>query len=85
LISCKASEYAKGERNLDQHVNVIFHAADLVHEYLLVFTNTGQISPQTGLGFLGDELAPFFGAEYNMDGVVEIRMGHVPRLRRSIL
>src|SRR5260370_9179478 len=31
----------------------------------------------------GNEVAPVFGAEHNMDGVVRIGVRHVPRLQRS--
>src|SRR5215472_12157856 len=59
---------------------MVFHASDFMHENLLLFANTGQIGPQAGLRIVGNQLTPVLGAEHNMDGIVNVRVGHVPRL-----
>src|SRR5262249_60691353 len=56
--------------NFDQHVKVVFHTSDLMHENPVLFADARQVGPQSSLRLFRTELAPLLGAEHHVDGVM---------------
>src|SRR5215831_352594 len=73
------------EWNLYEHVQVVFHAADFMHENLLFLANACQVGPQMRLRLFVNQRAPLFCTEHDMYWIVQIAVRHVSRLRRSTI
>jgi len=61
---------------------VIFHPSHRENKNVELLANTCGVSPHSGSKFIRHEFAAIFGAEYYVDYVLRVRMGHVSRLRR---
>lgn len=82
-MSCTASAKADCRRKFDQHVYVVLHPADLVHEYVLLMANAREIRPRSRLFFFRNQFASVFGAEDNVDEILNERVsqwGLFPRM-----
>jgi hypothetical protein len=63
-------------------VDVVLHAANGVDKNFEVVADARGVGPEARLKFWGDRLAAIFGAEDNMEQVLRVCVGQVPRLRR---
>src|SRR6185437_16409370 len=73
-------------------MSMVIHSADFMWQDLFFAANTSHISPEVFPMLKRNELATPFGAEHNMQEVLNVRVGHnfalshdlaVSRLRRS--
>jgi hypothetical protein len=56
---------------------MVAHAADFVRHDLFFAANAGHVSPEFCPMVKGNKLTTLFGAEYNMNKVLNVRVGHV--------
>src|SRR6185312_2301967 len=63
-----------GWRELDQHVEMVVHAADLVDKNFLLVANAGEIGPRPCLLFFGNQLEAVFCAEYDVQKILNCRV-----------
>jgi hypothetical protein len=51
-------------------MDMVFHAADLMHKYLLLMANASEVRPRSRLFFFGDEFESIFSAENDVDEIL---------------
>src|SRR5205809_3151965 len=59
-------------RYLKKKVDVVFHPADGVYEYLCSLADASGIRPEALLHGAGNQSAPLFGAEDHMDCILNV-------------
>jgi hypothetical protein len=69
---CIGNRYRR--RNLKQHVDVIFHAADFMHKDVVLLANACQIAPRPWLLFFGNELKAVLRAENDVHEILNERV-----------
>lgn len=86
---CFDGENGFGQRHrwweLNKAVKMIVRAANGMDKDAFIFADTGDVGPEPGLRRGADDLGAILCAEDQVDGVLHVAMGHVPRLRRSRL
>lgn len=60
-------------------MSVVVHPADLMRQDLFFAANAGHKGPEFRPVIRRNKLAALFGAEYNMQEVLYVRVGHVSR------
>src|ERR1700675_2772204 len=65
-------------------MDVIFHPSHGENTDVEFFTNSGCVGPHLGAEFIWHEFVAVFGAEYNVNDVLGVCVGHVSHLRRLI-
>jgi hypothetical protein len=58
--------------HLEKEVDVVFHSADGVYEDLFLFADAGGICPEAFFHCGGNQFLAFFGAEYDVDDVLNV-------------
>ena len=62
---------------------MVLHSADGMNEHPVVLANACDVRPHPRLEISFDCFATILGAEHNVNDVLDVRVGHVSRLRRS--
>lgn len=64
-------------------MNVVLCSSHAIHGDAQAFTNTRYVSPQFGPQLLVNGFGSVFGTKHNVNHILCVRVGHVPRPRRS--